>query len=67
MALIGLTMGIYGLTQAMLQFLYGMASDRLGRKRVIIFGLLLFAIGSFASNQQQTNGVDLCLRQVFSS
>ncbi|OHC72634.1 MAG: hypothetical protein A3H24_04355 [Rhodoferax sp. RIFCSPLOWO2_12_FULL_60_11] len=49
LALIGLTMGIYGLTQAMLQFLYGMASDRLGRKRVIIFGLLLFAIGSFVA------------------
>jgi MFS family permease len=48
-ALIGLTMGIYGLTQAMLQFLYGMASDRLGRKRVIIFGLLLFAVGSFVA------------------
>ena len=46
-ALIGLTMGIYGLTQAMLQFLYGLASDRLGRKRVIVFGLLLFAAGSF--------------------
>src|SRR5665647_235616 len=48
-ALIGLTMGIYGLTQAMLQFLYGMASDRLGRKRVIVFGLLLFAAGSFVA------------------
>ena len=48
-ALIGLTMGIYGLTQAMLQFLYGMASDRLGRKRVIVFGLLLFAVGSFVA------------------
>ncbi len=46
-ALIGLTMGIYGLTQAMLQFLYGLASDRVGRKRVIVFGLLLFAAGSF--------------------
>ena len=46
-ALIGLTMGMYGLTQAMLQFLYGMASDRLGRKPVIIFGLVLFAAGSF--------------------
>lgn len=48
-SLIGLTMGIYGLTQAMLQFLYGMASDRLGRKRVIVFGLLLFAVGSFVA------------------
>ena len=45
-ALIGLAMGIYGLTQALLQFPFGMASDRLGRKRVIIFGLLLFAVGS---------------------
>ncbi len=48
-ALVGLTMGLYGLTQAMLQFLYGMASDRLGRKRVIVFGLLLFALGSFVA------------------
>jgi MFS family permease len=48
-ALIGLTMGIYGLTQAMLQFLYGLASDRLGRKPVIVFGLLLFAVGSMVA------------------
>jgi MFS family permease len=48
-ALIGLTMGIYGLTQAMLQFLYGLASDRVGRKLVIVFGLLLFAAGSFVA------------------
>ncbi len=46
-ALIGLAMGIYGLTQAVLQFPFGLASDRLGRKRVIIFGLLVFAAGSF--------------------
>jgi len=46
-ALIGLAMGIYGLTQAVLQFPFGLASDRLGRKRVIIFGLLVFALGSF--------------------
>ena len=45
-ALIGLAMGLYGLTQALLQFPFGLASDRLGRKRVIIFGLLLFAVGS---------------------
>ncbi len=45
-ALIGLAMGIYGLTQALLQFPFGLASDRLGRKRVIIFGLLVFAAGS---------------------
>jgi MFS family permease len=48
-ALVGLAMGIYGLTQGCLQMVYGMASDRLGRKRVILFGLLVFAIGSFAA------------------
>ena len=48
-ALIGLAMGIYGLTQACLQFPFGMAPDRLGRKRVIIFGLLVFAVGSFVA------------------
>src|SRR5204862_4685540 len=46
-ALVGLAMGIYGLTQGILQIPFGIASDRLGRKRVIIFGLLVFAAGSF--------------------
>lgn len=44
--LIGLTMGIYGLTQVCLQIPLGWASDRLGRKPIIVFGLLLFAVGS---------------------
>ncbi len=44
--MIGLALGAYGLTQAMFQLPFGMASDRFGRKRVIYFGLLLFAIGS---------------------
>lgn len=48
-ALIGLAMGVYGLTQALLQFPFGMASDRIGRKRAIVFGLLLFAAGSFVA------------------
>ena len=47
--LVGLAMGIYGLTQGLLQIPYGMASDRLGRKRVIVFGLLVFAVGSFTA------------------
>ena len=47
--LVGLAMGIYGLTQALLQFPFGMASDRLGRKRVIVFGMVIFAIGSFVA------------------
>ena len=46
-ALIGLAMGIYGLTQGLLQIPFGMASDRFGRKRVIVIGLLIFAAGSF--------------------
>ncbi|PIT71752.1 MFS transporter [Limnohabitans sp. B9-3] len=45
-ALIGLAMGIYGLTQGLLQIPFGMASDRFGRKRVILFGLIVFALGS---------------------
>ena len=44
--LIGLAVGIYGLTQAALQMPFGMVSDRLGRKPVIIGGLVVFAIGS---------------------
>ncbi len=46
---VGLAMGIYGLTQGLLQIPFGMASDRLGRKRVIIAGLLVFAAGSFVA------------------
>ncbi len=45
--LVGVALGIYGLTQGILQIPYGMASDRYGRKRVIVIGLLLFALGSF--------------------
>lgn len=45
--LVGLALGIYGLTQALLMIPFGMASDRIGRKKVIIFGLVVFALGSF--------------------
>ncbi|MEP3350832.1 MAG: MFS transporter [Marinomonas sp.] len=45
-ALIGTAIGIYGLTQASLQIPMGMWSDKIGRKPVIIIGLILFAIGS---------------------
>ena len=48
-AMIGLAMGIYGLTQAVLQLPMGMASDRFGRKPVIAAGLLVFAAGSFVA------------------
>ncbi len=43
---VGLAMGIYGLTQALLQIPLGWASDRWGRKRIILLGLALFALGS---------------------
>ncbi len=46
-ARVGLAMGIYGLTQGFLQIPFGLASDHWGRKRVIIAGLLVFALGSF--------------------
>jgi len=45
-ALLGIALGIYGLTQAALQLPFGIASDRFGRKPVIIVGLLIFAVGS---------------------
>ncbi len=44
--LVGLALGMYGLTQAFGQIPFGMASDRFGRKPVIVIGLLLFIVGS---------------------
>lgn len=48
-ALVGLAMGMYGLTQALLQLPLGLASDRWGRKRVIVLGMLVFAAGSLVA------------------
>lgn len=45
-ALIGAAIGIYGFTQASLQIPMGMLSDKIGRKKVIMFGLIVFALGS---------------------
>lgn len=45
--LVGIALGAYGLTQAILQIPFGWLSDRIGRKPVIYLGLVLFAIGSF--------------------
>ncbi len=45
--LVGLALGAYGLTQAILQIPFGIASDRWGRKPVLCVGLAIFAAGSF--------------------
>jgi MFS family permease len=45
--LVGVALGAYGLTQAILQIPFGWLSDRIGRKPVIYIGLILFAMGSF--------------------
>jgi len=56
--LIGLAIGAYGLTQALFQIPFGMLSDRFGRKPVITFGLLVFALGSVvAANADTITGV----------
>nr|WP_256598198.1 MFS transporter [Nitrosospira sp. Nsp11] len=47
--LVGIALGAYGLTQAILQIPFGWLSDRIGRKPVIYIGLILFAIGSFVA------------------
>jgi len=52
--LIGLALGIYGLTQGLLQIPYGMLSDRFGRKPMITVGLLVFAAGSLLAADADT-------------
>ncbi|KQB54071.1 MFS transporter [Pseudomonas endophytica] len=57
-ALIGLAIGAYGLTQALFQIPFGMISDRIGRRPVIYFGLIVFALGSMlAANSDSIWGV----------
>jgi MFS family permease len=53
LTLVGIALGAYGLTQALFQIPYGAASDRYGRKRVIVIGLILFALGSFVAAAAQ--------------
>jgi MFS family permease len=57
-ALIGLAIGAYGLTQAVLQIPFGVISDRIGRLPVIYVGLLIFAAGAaLAANADSIWGV----------
>jgi MFS family permease len=53
---VGLALGAYGITQTLLQVPFGMASDRFGRKPVIAFGLLIFAVGSAIAAAAPTIG-----------
>ncbi len=55
-ALIGLALGVYGIGHMLLQIPMGMLSDRVGRKPVITFGLVLFALGSLTA--ALAHGVD---------
>lgn len=52
-ALVGMALGAYGLTQALLQLPLGMLSDRIGRKPVIYLGLVLLALGSLLAATAQ--------------
>ena len=52
--LIGLSVGAYGLTQALLQIPFGFFSDKIGRKPVIFFGLIIFIFGSIISFYSET-------------
>ena len=47
--LTGLAIGIYGLTQGLFQLPFGFLSDRFGRKKVIVIGLLIFCLGSIVA------------------
>ncbi|RUO62950.1 MFS transporter [Pseudidiomarina insulisalsae] len=52
--LVGLAIGAYGLTQALLQIPMGMLSDKIGRRPVIIGGLLVFVLGSLVAAYAET-------------
>jgi len=47
--LAGIALGIYGLSQGLLQIPFGVLSDKFGRKPMITIGLVIFAIGSLVA------------------
>src|SRR2546426_12210108 len=47
LALVGVALGAYGLSQGILQIPFGLASDRWGRKPALYTGLVIFAAGRF--------------------
>lgn len=52
--MVGLAFGVYALVQSLLQLPFGWASDRFGRKPLLLFGLLMFTAGSFACGYAAT-------------
>src|SRR6185503_8807272 len=62
--LVGIALGAYGLAQALLQIPSGWASDRWGRKPVIVAGLLIFALGSFVAAWAPTIGWTIAGRTI---
>jgi MFS family permease len=62
--LVGLALGVYGLTQAALQIPYGIASDRFGRKPIMMLGMAVFAAGSFMAGAAHTLEVIIVGRAV---
>lgn len=52
--LIGLAVGIYGLTQAILQIPFSLIADRYSRKPLVVLGLLLFALGGAIAAMSDT-------------
>ena len=59
----GFVIGAYGITQAIFQIPFGILSDFLGRKRVIVAGLLLFSLGSFFA-AVSTNTTELIIARL---
>lgn len=51
--LVGVALGAYGLSQGLLQIPFGWLSDRIGRRTVMIGGLLLFALGSLMAGMAE--------------
>lgn len=53
-SLLGLAIGIYGFTTALLQLPYGILSDYFGRRSIILCGLIIFAIGSLVASLSES-------------
>lgn len=51
---VGIALGAYGLTQAIMQIPLGLASDRFGRRPVIVAGMILFILGGVVSAMAQS-------------